>query len=1001
MEFNTDRVKEQWLEDGFLAGVVLCEFLEMQEQKLDIVYDKGAVFVERYADDLGRLLETANREMILLADTELQYCMCDYANVNQKAMQNGYINELEEAMLSEIYLHFVNSGREYPDQLVGMHVNIASAVHAMGLDAPHYVQQLRHYYLEIWGRNGFWFCRNWCAFIYLYFIPVVPDFAIEEFERYHESFQENLIDEAIYYTTSLSLRSMLWDAKKISFERFRKDVYDCENMLKQASAETQEALKLSIELIHALMFRNLGRGRDAIPGLTKAFYAITVPEGKLHCLVQIMEISYKLGLKDEISVCINVGKELVQIVGQDAESAEDRISFYMLCALYYVEIGEENLAIENCRTGMEICGNYYDEDSDFGVLCKANGLLVEARLGYDVQEEFDEILGKVAAHPEVYPRSFSLVKNNAMGIYPTGDKVDSFQIFQLKQVVKNQEKLYNKTNEMIFQCNFYLKKMLRDKEYFPFEFENELDTYFERNPEAEGYVQYLQIKILKHHYLNDETVAYRYMRSLDDYFSCRAQKSNSGAFAYSIKFRLAAYDHDDERLCRLAEEIWENNIQEMFQRYYMKRNEQYLTEAQQYMALFISAVMQLDGLRDQKEYLCSCIAKCKYLYKVAYREPDRLEETLKLIKTWEMDEALKTYSLVLEMYDYTLTDFGSLTDDGQIDMEHKITQVCFLAIKDSNGKMHTEVFYNLQKELSLRIWYGYEERDWNMRENYVRKVLQCREDVKTIYFSMNLLTEAYPFALWGTYETEVSDCFQIVYISCMNDMKCNPQITKSELSRSLFIGYSRFEEEIQSSVQTYRQRLSTVQSEIRYLAKKFSARGMCDKDISDDVLNDSGNVVLHFSTHTSNASEEEPTGICIRSDGKERVLYLDDVAKYDWSNVKLVVFSACASGMDMTLGGLREGARLAGAQCCVSTFAEVEDWAALFFAICFYEHVYQEGNLIEAFASTQQVMRNITKGEILKLGVFLKLGFADKLKNYNDDDIPFYEDADCYMFEIL
>ena len=65
--------KEAWIQQGFLGGVVLCDFLLMKNAGLDIVYNIQDELTQEYISLLKKRLETEEISLALLAATEIEH----------------------------------------------------------------------------------------------------------------------------------------------------------------------------------------------------------------------------------------------------------------------------------------------------------------------------------------------------------------------------------------------------------------------------------------------------------------------------------------------------------------------------------------------------------------------------------------------------------------------------------------------------------------------------------------------------------------------------------------------------------------------------------------------------------------------------------------------------------------------------------------------------------------------------------------------------------------
>ena len=70
-------IKNQWRDEGFLGGAVICGFLLMNKAGKDIVFDHEDELVQEYIALLYQRLESENYNLALMVNTEIEKCMID------------------------------------------------------------------------------------------------------------------------------------------------------------------------------------------------------------------------------------------------------------------------------------------------------------------------------------------------------------------------------------------------------------------------------------------------------------------------------------------------------------------------------------------------------------------------------------------------------------------------------------------------------------------------------------------------------------------------------------------------------------------------------------------------------------------------------------------------------------------------------------------------------------------------------------------------------------
>ena len=100
----------------------------------------------------------------------------------------------------------------------------------------------------------------------------------------------------------------------------------------------------------------------------------------------------------------------------------------------------------------------------------------------------------------------------------------------------------------------------------------------------------------------------------------------------------------------------------------------------------------------------------------------------------------------------------------------------------------------------------------------------------------------------------------------------------------------------------------------------------------------------------------------IPQDIDDGILYADEVSNLNFSNINLVVLSACQSGLGNIASsegvfGLQRGFKLAGAHSIIMSLWKVDDTATQILMTEFYKNVVMGRNYREALAEAQNVLR--------------------------------------------
>ncbi len=117
-------------------------------------------------------------------------------------------------------------------------------------------------------------------------------------------------------------------------------------------------------------------------------------------------------------------------------------------------------------------------------------------------------------------------------------------------------------------------------------------------------------------------------------------------------------------------------------------------------------------------------------------------------------------------------------------------------------------------------------------------------------------------------------------------------------------------------------------------------------------LNKEDNPLSRCGLLFSGSKETWKGGTCA-ADGEDGILFGDEIARLDFSNVDLVVLSACRSALgdigSEGVTGLRQAFKRAGAKSILMALSNVDDKATAFFMTAFYEKLFESKDRREAF----------------------------------------------------
>ena len=983
------REKTQWLKQGFLGGAVLCDFLLMQEQKLDFVYDKENSIVQEYTGLLKKRLETEQLSLLLMVNTEMENC---------------YISREEpicSCLPDEIYEHFKNNDDQYPVQAVGLHIDVVEVFIALDevKTAFHYLRRLQESYEEIFGENSYLFCRNWSYFLNEVLLIYVPDAAIEEFEGYVGLFSSVLKEEGILYQLCINA-AIKKEILKREQNAVAKAVALCDSWCDDLPSERKIELQTAVRNLAALHYRYTGEYEAAVSVFEESAELALNDDQRWPVLWQIAYILY---IKHDIEGLDGFFAQYQSMIEVSQTTNVNLAQLWNTYGLYHMLKGNykeaQDCAQKAIQIGRQLCG----EDSDLTVLFMNNEASIKLNAGKfdEAYSEIQKLFDLVSGEPEKYPESLPVVLNNMLIMSPKF-RVDNKTILKLRHVLKRMRRKHDVVSAIIFKCNLYSLLMASGSYQNEKEIEDlktELQNYFERYPDSEGFSVYLHGEFCRLCREGNEDGAYQVLNSIRELLSLKNptvfSTGHVGWFIVNLKIFLYGQEYKKARNWLLS--VWDKALFPLFARLSQKNEENSLAFSSRlrlYMSLFISAVRQYPQLEITNAELYAYILNFKYLEDLLYGKPQKFCSALQNFK-WlsAKDLYLTKESLIIECFCYTKYDWENpkillgISDYGHLFQSH---YMCFAVssglsiISKPQIKLIGERPYG---ELGQEMAAGFETEQLSVFELRAQELFRTLMDKKErIYICEDTLTMGMPAAVlrrrencyWG-------ERYQIIYCVTGMDVKREPEI--QDFSRSVYFGKSVFENE-----QTDRRKIQKRFSDLYYARLEVEKLGaltggavFLDTEMAVLRSNILEREIIHFATHTA-----EPTG--------------DDIAQMKWDHTKVAVFSACQTSDELWEriegNGFRQAARTAGALFSVSTIVEVDDGANAFFMICFYKKLLKYRKISRAFFEAQKTMRSITVREILTDRDYLDIHMDTYLQDFAKEDIPF-ENPDDWGIYIL
>lgn len=995
--FNADEWKENWISSGFTGGAVICCFMKMQELGLDLVFDKQEDTVREYTRLLEQRLETTDRQLVLMADAEITRCFVEFP----------WDDHEYEYLLDEIHDHYRKTEEQYPETLVGLHIDIIVALYVMLRGEVHYVMELQLEYAELWGEDSYLFCRNYCCIIREFFAVYYPDIAIKEFESYQDKFHKRLYDSALFYLTYMTIADLkVKDNDDV--EELRKAIVTCEEWLKDVSQMVQEVLRPVLKAMLAMYYRYTGRLKESITGFLQTIQMVPAPEAKLYFLDQAISMLYLQRQFESIKVCIETGQKWLKQA--DLYTSDAAVEFLNLNGLYELETGSNQKAQGYFEKAIEFSTFQSGENSDQTLKYRSNLILAKYQNWEMIQEMVQELMETMARSPALYPDSYSVMKNNLV-VFQPAVQISSVEIMGQKRILRNYKNPHDEAGTVLYKSNLFFLKLLFDGTYAESEVELDLNEYFKKNPGGFGYVQYLKGKILKFAYLHREKRVHEMLRVLNHQYAMQKMVVGDGEeiFGYYLSIRLALYEEDYGKARKLLVDIWEKKLVKLFSMLAngdFQNEERLAISMNLYLSILISVSLQEEKVGIAAAELWNIVSNYKYLWDLESKEPQKFAEIVSGRCTLEWHAAFEDDCILLDMIGYTridLSDVKTLVCAGG--GPELLYQLCFIVEqkKAENECYDVQVIYDLQYSQMIDIWF--EDTKTVKQQRTMRNLSRKLVGKEKIYVCMDLLEFLVPA---GSVELDNGDCAmdrcQVFYITNIENAGRDIEFSDQELRESIFCGKSVFQEmepQAKSNLEDYLVSLPYIETEVMYLAGLTGGRGWCDKEFPMEELRRPGERIVHLASHTKESMQSGERGlVIIGADGEERLLSGTDIGQMDWKDVKLAVFSGCGTGIMENGSSLRQGAAAAGAKASISTIDEVGEGESLFFFVCFYKQLLKYRKVGLAFSMAQRTMNKITKSEIIADRDYRNIGMVEYLQNYEADECPFAYEGIAYVLQL-
>lgn len=1003
-----DKLKDQkeiWIQQGFIGGAILCDCLLMKKLGLDIVYNINDSLTQEYVSLLKRRLETEQTSLILLASTEIEHCLMDLDN------------KLYNYLCDEIYEHLKNNNGEYPLQAVGLQIDVLHALIILGEgeQTGRYMRILKDTYIQLWGDDSYLFCKNWSYILDEVALKLFPDIAISEFERYQTVFSATLKNEVILYRLCLDVGNA--KAKQQQRIDYRKEAVDlCRMWYKESSQSLWKIVCPLIEIMAAIYNRNIGEFDAALEGLETAARITEDIHLKLYIQSQIGTILY---FKHDLNALSRFLVKVKQEIRDMPEPDENIAEIHNLYGLYLIQQGEYDEAKSEIEEAIRISENRSGLEADTTVKFRSNLLRAKVMMGESIDAELQELLYTVLEDCSAYPESLALVLNLSNYLDSIDIGIGSRGYREAKSILENNINSYDIASSIMYKCNMYYSIMENNGDPAIAEkLRLELESFFLRYPNSDGYLQYLQGEFLRCAQ-EDVEETLNILKQIDNHLSGLRLGLSSWEFLYKqfIRVRLLLWEQSYVLAKKQLKSFWGEIITPLFKRLGERNSldaEITLKQLRSYASLFISAVQQYPEMGITTKELYEFVLNFKYLYFQFNCAPKKLM-TLSKHGNWLSlnDLTIGKRSLIIECFDYRryeLRDRHTIMGSTAPDAFVTLYQICFVLNRPSGflSRYSIEVIWDNRFDiLNERLVEAFESEQISEVEQAAwTKLNPLLKNTNIIYICIDVLPLQATAALlriddarcWG-------DLYKVVY--CNTGKDAGEDVAVRDLYNSIYLGMSKFDGNMECYSDRLCERLPDLiftELELKMLGNLTGGQVILNQKAPKEESLWKGKSVIHFATHAVDLNGSGTKALLFSKDEEDvyTALTPTDISEMDWSGVKLVVFSACETGEESWQyagkSSLQLAAKKAGALFSISTYSETQDGVSAFFMVCFYKNLLQYGMICTAFFQTQKIMRSITKREILSDCDYTSIGMEYYLQDFQDDEAPFAKGGEWAMY---
>lgn len=998
--------KEYWTQIGFTCGQMIIDFVYMYENNFDIYFDRDNPRVCSYKKNLIELLDSDDEQLILMV-----HCEAEKSFGGSK-----YDNLLYSELGDEAYSHYIQFGEEYPLECLDFHICILYVLLAVGdIDKfKDYFYGILATYRENFDDNKFLLNRNKLYIIYRFLCVHLPDFAENMFESEKSNFLEEMKGDALLYFTRICIAENKVK-KENNLDYMKEAIEECEKWIGECKNKNND-ICVFLYLEKGIYYRDLGEVESAVQEFEKVIRVSNFVPEKRVALAQIASLYYANNSWKLLSGLLDTYSEIYKIT----EKFDENVAYlYAIEGILRAKEKNKAIALKNIDMAVDIAQKVEGEDSELTVIMRNNKSMVYWILDdYNNSQRVNyELMSVIKAHPERYPKVITLVLNNNL-MFKGYMGFEKSNIKIAKRLLIEKKISYDAITSYPLKSNLFLFKKIG--EFNESEDDNdplfeELDAFFSKNKNINGYFQFLRGAIIKFSRQGDREKEIIYLNKIIDY----VREINIGILsiedfiAIQARIKLAEYSNNFFEIDKYINLIWKERIVPLLKlicnREYEDEGLMLIMLSNSYISLMLSVCKYYHRLSDQVLY--KYVVNYKYILekvqkndsKIIWSEIDNLN-SIKFSKDY----------LVVDSFQYRYIDFGNplyiVSMDG-IDLNDIMHKIFFAVTCERHLMIRCKV--QILFDASINTLCGITDNlslngtDLSIDNKIMSRLNPFLINKKRIYVCDNMVLTKYIAKSLMVSESSFL-CEQIPIIFCSNVLNLVDDIEVRDVPNAYIFGKSQFIQPKNSDgiLQDYLTEIPYSEREVSIIGDVLGCYVNKQK-FDRSILEKASYSIIHLSTHTKISCDgNEELVIGEHNESRCGTLGYDEISNAKWGNVDLVVLSACNTGglteygdSDMTL---QEAVHDSKAKSCISTLFEVEDGVNAFFMTCFYKELNKTHKVINSYVNAINTMHLITKKEILQDQDYRKLGMEQYLKEYAFDEQPFngIDDFGAYILDI-